>query len=476
MGLKKVSEGIWEIPKEKDMLVPARVYGTEKLVNAIEKGALQQVKNVAYLPGIQKYSIGLPDMHWGYGFPIGGVAGIDYETGVVSPGGIGFDINCGVRLVKTNLTEKDIRPKLKELLDLLFGAVPAGVGGKSKLRLSKEELSEALETGSKYVVEKGFGWEKDLKHTEENGRIQGADSSKVSEKAMKRGMPQFGTLGSGNHFLEIQRVSNIYDKVIGEKFGLEEGQITVMIHCGSRGFGHQVASDYLDDMVKAMGKYKISVPDRQLACAPIGSPEGQDYLAAMKCAANYAFCNRQVIMHWVRGVFEKVLGKDAESLGMGLLYDICHNVAKEEVHEIDGKARKLLVHRKGATRAMPAGREENSEDFSSTGHPALIPGTMGTSSYVLIGTDTGLRETFGSVAHGAGRVMSRHEAMRRKRGERVKKELEAKGELIRGASLSGLAEEMPEAYKDVDEVIESVEKAGLGKRVSKHVPLAVMKG
>jgi tRNA-splicing ligase RtcB len=476
MSLKKISDGIWEIPKEKEMLTPARIYGTKKLVNAIEKGALQQVKNVAFLPGIQKYSIALPDCHYGYGFPIGGVAGIDYETGVVSPGGIGFDINCGVRLVKTNLTEKDLKPKLKELLDSLFGTVPAGVGGKSTLRLSKEELTQALETGSEYVIEKGFGWKKDLAHTEENGRMRGADASKVSDKAMKRGMPQFGTLGSGNHFLEIQKVSNIYDAEVAKKFGLEEGQITLMIHCGSRGFGHQVASDYLDDMVKAMDKYKINVPDRQLACAPIGSQEGQDYLAAMKCAVNYAFCNRQVIMHWVREVFEKVLGQDAESLGMELLYDICHNVAKEEVHEINGKARKLLVHRKGATRAMPAGRAENSADFASTGHPALIPGTMGTSSYVLVGTETGLVETFGSVAHGAGRVMSRHEAMRRKKGEQVKKELEATGKLIKGASLNGLAEEMPEAYKDVDEVIESVEAAGLGKKISRHVPLAVMKG
>ncbi|MAG22009.1 MAG: RNA-splicing ligase RtcB [Candidatus Diapherotrites archaeon] len=384
--------------------------------------------------------------------------------------------NCGVRLVKTNLTEKDIRPKLKELLDSLFGAVPAGMGEKSKLRLNKEELAEALEQGSGYVVEKGFGWKKDLEHTEENGKMDGALAYKVSDKAMKRGMPQFGTLGSGNHFLELQRVDKVFDSEIAKKFGLSEGQITIMIHCGSRGFGHQVATDYLNVMTKAMTKYGISVPDKQLCCAPINSEEGQDYLEAMKCAVNYAFCNRQVILHWVREVFEKVLGQDAEKLGMDLLYDICHNVAKEETHTIDGKEKKLLVHRKGATRAMPAGRPENSKYFTSTGHPALIPGTMGTASYVLVGTEKGLKETFGSLAHGAGRTMSRHEALRRKRGEQVKKELEAKGELIMGASLPGLAEEMPEAYKDVDEVIKSVEVAGIGKSVSKHVPLAVMKG
>ncbi len=476
MEMKKISEAIFELPKEEGMLVPARIYGTEKLTSEIEAGALQQVKNVAYLPGIQKYSIALPDCHWGYGFPIGGVAAIDYEKGVVSPGGIGFDINCGVRLVKTNLTEKEIKPHLRDLINEMFGAIPAGVGGKSKLRLSEDELKQALEQGASYVVERGYGWERDLKHTEENGKMDGADASKVSDKALHRGMPQFGTLGSGNHFLEIQKVSDIFDKEIAEKFGLEQGQITIMIHCGSRGFGHQVATDHLNTMVSAMNKYGINVPDKQLCCAPIQSKEGQDYLKAMKCAVNYAFCNRQVIMHWVRESFEKVIGRDAESLGMELLYDICHNVAKEEMHEINGEQKKLLVHRKGATRAMPAGREENPAEFMKTGHPALIPGTMGTSSYVLVGTQTGLKETFGSVAHGAGRTMSRHAAMKLKRGDQVKKELEEKGEIIKGKSLSGLAEEMPEAYKDVEEVIASVEASGIGKKVSKHVPLAVMKG
>jgi len=476
MGFKKVSDGIWEIPKEQGMTVPARLYGTEKIVNAIETGALEQAKNVAYLPGIQKYSIALPDCHYGYGFPIGGVAGIDFKEGVVSPGGVGYDINCGVRLIKTNLTEAEVKPKLRALVDSVFGAVPAGVGRKSATRHSKEELSEALEKGAAWAVEKGFGWKQDLEHCEELGCMKGADAGKVSDQAMKRGMPQFGTLGSGNHFFEVQRVDKVFDKEVAEKFGLKEGQITIMIHCGSRGFGHQVASDYIGVMGKAMQKYGIKVPDRQLCSAPIESQEGQDYLAAMKAAVNYAFCNRQIIMHQVRGVFEKEFGKKAEELGMELLYDICHNVAKEEEHEVDGVKKKLLVHRKGATRAMPAGRKENPESYMKTGHPALIPGTMGTASYVMVGTSQGLEETFGSVAHGAGRVMSRHEAMRRKRGEQVKKELEAKGEIIKGASWSGLAEEMPEAYKDIDEVIKSVELSGIGKNVAKCVPLAVIKG
>lgn len=476
MNFKKISDAVWEIPQEAGMRVPARVYATEKLRNGIENGALQQLTNTAYLPGIQKHAMGLPDMHWGYGFPIGGVAGIDYESGVVSPGGIGFDINCGIRLIKTNLTEKDVKPKMHELVDGMFNSVPAGLGGKSKFRLSNAELSEALEQGSEWVIKKGYGWEKDLEHTEENGCMKGADASKVSEKAMQRGMPQFGTLGSGNHFLEIQRVDEIFDAGTAKAFGLEKGQITIMVHCGSRGFGHQVASDYLDTMIGAMNKYKIQVPDRQLCCAPITSKEGQDYLAAMKCAVNYAFCNRQVIMHWVREVFSTALGKDAEALGMDLLYDICHNVAKEEVHNVNGKKMKLLVHRKGATRAMPAGRAENPKAYAKTGHPALIPGDMGRASYVCVGTEKGLEETFGSVAHGAGRIMSRNEAIRRKKGQDVKRELEAKGEVIRAASWEGLAEEASSAYKDIDEVVESVVLSGIGKKVSRHVPLGVVKG
>lgn len=476
MEFKKVREGIFEAPKTGKMQVPGRIFASDKLFRDIEQGARQQLLNVAELPGIQKASFGMPDMHWGYGFPIGGVAAFDLETGVVSPGGIGFDINCGIRLVKTNLGEKDVKPKLKELIDVLFGSIPAGVGGKGKIRIGESEMNELLNNGAKWAVENGYGWEKDLDFIEENGCLDVADAEKVSKKAIQRGMPQTGTLGSGNHFVEVQKVEELFDKEIAKKFGLSEGQIVVMLHSGSRGCGHQIASDYIEIMLRAMKKYNISVPDRQLACAPISSPEGQDYLAAMSAGVNYAFANRQAMMHWVREGFAKVFGQSAESLGMDLLYDIAHNVAKFEKHEIDGKKREVLIHRKGATRAMAAGREENPPQYSETGHPAIIPGSMGTASYVLVGTEKGLKESFASVCHGAGRVMSRHEAMRRKRGEQVKKELEEMGKVVRGASLSGLAEEMPEAYKDIDEVIHSVEISGIGKKVAKMTPLGVMKG
>lgn len=458
------------------MLVPGRIYATEKILKQIEPGALEQISNVSYLPGIQKYSIAMPEAHYGYGFVIGGIAGIDHENGVVSPGGVGFDISCGIRLVKTNLTEKDVKPKMNELFDGLFGSVPAGLGGKSKFKVSNAELAEAVEQGSKWVIEKGYGWGRDAEFTEEDGCMQGADAGKVSQKAMQRGMPQFGTLGSGNHFLELQKVDEIFDEDIAKVYGLEKGQVVVMVHCGSRGFGHQVASDYLNTMLGAMQKYNIKVPDRQLCSAPITSREGQDYLAAMKCAVNYAFCNRQVIMHWVRDVFAQVFKQDAEALGMDLVYDICHNVAKEETHSVNGKKMKLLVHRKGATRAMPAGRPENPKAYAETGHPALIPGDMGSPSYVCVGTEKGLEETFGSVAHGAGRVMSRHQAMRTKSGEQVKRELEAKGQVVRTASLKGLAEEASFAYKEIDDVVESVVKSGIGRKVTMQVPLGVVKG
>ena len=468
---------VWELPKEGMMRVPARVIATEKLLHEIEQGAMEQIKNVATLPGIQKYSIALPDCHFGYGFAIGGVAAFDAkEGGIVSPGGVGFDINCGVRLVRTSLQAAEIKPKIKELIDVLFGLVPAGVGGKGKIRLDEAGLRELLQHGARWAVENGYGWEKDLLHCEDNGEMKEADPSKVSQKAMQRGMPQSGTLGSGNHFLEIQMVQEIFDEKIAKKFGLFEGQLVVMLHSGSRGFGHQVATDYIEAMLNAMKKYGISVPDRQLACAPIDSDEGRDYIAAMNCGVNYAFANRQAMMHWLREGFSKVLGQSAESLGMGLVYDICHNVAKFEQHAVDGKKKELLVHRKGATRAMPAGRKENQGDYSGTGHPALIPGSMGTASYVLVGTELGLQESFASVCHGAGRAMSRTAAMKGKRGEQVKRELEAKGEVIRGASWAGLAEEAPEAYKDIDEVIRSVELAGIGRKVAKMVPLGVMKG
>ncbi len=384
--------------------------------------------------------------------------------------------NCGVRLVRTNLTAQELKPKLKELLDTLFSLVPAGVGGKGKISLNETQLKELLRHGARWAVENNYGWEKDLKHIEENGEMKEANPEKVSQKAIQRGKPQSGTLGSGNHFLEIQEVKEIFDEKIAKKFGLFEGQAVVMLHSGSRGLGHQIATDYIEVMLSAMKKYGISVPDKQLACAPIESVEGKDYLAAMNCGVNYAFANRQAMTHWAREGFAKVLGQSAESLGMNLVYDICHNVAKFEEHEINGKKKEVLVHRKGATRAMPAGRKENPVDYSSTGHPAIIPGSMGTSSFVLVGTEFGLQETFASVCHGAGRAMSRTSAMKMKRGEQVKAELEAKGEIIKGASFAGLAEEAPEAYKDIEEVIKSIELAGIGKKVARMVPLAVMKG
>lgn len=481
---RKVREAVWEIPAGEfssfggkyKMKVPTRIFATEKLLKGIEQGAFQQLQNTATLPGIQKFAIGEPDMHWGYGFPIGGVAAFDEKDGIVSPGGIGFDINCGIRLIRTNLKAEEVRPKLKQLINTIFELVPAGVGEKGKVRLNRQQLEDLLRKGARWAVENGYGWKSDLERIEEGGEMKMADPSKVSDKALQRGMPQSGTLGSGNHFLEVQKVEKIFDQKIAKSFGIEEGQTVVMLHSGSRGCGHQIATDYIDVMMNAMRKYGIVVPDKQLACAPISSKEGQDYLKAMYCGVNYAFANRQIMTHWLRQAFERIFGKKVESLGLETVYDICHNVAKFEEHVVDGKKKMLLVHRKGATRAMPAGRKENPSMYMETGHPVIIPGSMGTPSYVLVGTETGLKEAFGSVCHGAGRVMSRTSAVKGKRGDVIKRELEQKGQVIRGASWSGLAEEAPEAYKDIDEVVKSVELAGIGKIVAKMSPMGVMKG
>ncbi|MDD5148533.1 MAG: RtcB family protein [Candidatus ainarchaeum sp.] len=476
-GLKKLREGVYEIPEQGEMRAPARIYANEKILAEIEEGAVEQLKNSATLPGIQKYAAAMPDMHWGYGFPIGGVAAFDgKQGGIVSPGGVGFDINCGVRLLRTNLKASEIKPKLKELIDVLFELIPAGIGETGKIKLKKDELGELFSQGAAYSVKKGYGWKKDLERIEENGRMKNANIEKVSEKAFARGLNQSGTLGSGNHFLEIQEVTEIFDEKTAKKFSLFKGQAVIMLHSGSRGAGHQIATDYIDKMIRAMEKYKITVPDKQLACAPISSEEGRAYLEAMNCGVNYAFANRQAMAHWIREGFEKVFKQKAEDLEMGVIYDVCHNVAKFEKHGIEGKQKEVLVHRKGATRAMPAGRKENPDLYITTGHPVIIPGSMGTPSYVLVGTETALKETFASVCHGAGRSMSRHSAMKLKRGEQVKKDLELKGQIVKGASWAGLAEEAPEAYKDIDEVIASVEISGIGKKISKHSPLAVMKG
>ena len=471
--LKKVSEFVWEIPKKGSMKVPGIVYASEKLLEAIKGDlTLKQTANVACLKGIQKYAYTMPDAHQGYGFPIGGVAAFDMEEGVISPGGVGYDINCGVRMLRTDMTVDDLLKKKDEILNELFKNIPAGVGKGGMTSLAKDVLMEVLKQGPEWAVKEGYGTKEDLKRTEENGRIKDADPSKVSKKAISRGMPQLGTLGAGNHFLELQKVDAIYDEKTAKAFGIEkEGQVTIMIHCGSRGFGHQVASDYIRSMEDKFGIEGL--PDRELINAPIQSDMGQDYYKAMCCAINFAFANRHLIMHWTRESFEKVFGS---SEGLDMVYDVCHNIAKFENHEIDGKKRKVCIHRKGATRSFGPGREEIPEVYRKVGQPVIIPGSMGTASYLLVGTKKAEEVSFGSTAHGAGRLMSRHAAMRMKRGEDVVKDLAAKGITVKGASWKGLAEEAPEAYKDIDEVVRVSDSLGLAKKVVRLVPVEVMKG
>jgi tRNA-splicing ligase RtcB len=476
--LKKVRDCVWEVPGDykKEMKVPGRIYLDDEAIKTLEKGAVDQVANVACLPGIQKFSIGLPDIHFGYGFSIGGVGAFSSRTGVISPGGVGFDINCGVRLLRTNLTYDEVQPRIKELIDVMFRNVPSGVGSKGKIRLREGEIDDVLDNGAKWAVENGYGWEEDLEYLEENGCMADADSARVSDKAKKRGIPQLGSLGSGNHFLEVQKVEEIFDAEAAKTFGLEEGQVTVLIHSGSRGCGHQVCSDYLRTMDKAAKRYQINLPDRQLACAPVESDEAQDYFAAMSAAANYAWTNRQMIVHWVRESFEQIFHKDAEEMGMKIVYDVAHNIAKKEIHTIKGKDTQLYVHRKGATRAFGPGREELPSDYQNIGQPVLIPGTMGTSSYVLHGTQTAMDETFGSTAHGAGRQMSRAGAKRNYRGEDILKILEGKGIYVKANSMPVVAEEAPGAYKDVDQVVKTAHTAGISRLVGRMVPMGVAKG
>ncbi len=479
--LEKIDKYVWRIPRKykPGMRVPGMVFADDDLLKKMKTDrTLEQCANVAHLPGIYKYSITLPDGHEGYGFPIGGVAATDYDEGVISPGGVGYDINCGVRLITTNMTEQDIRPKLADLTSVIFRNVPCGLGSRRKdFRVTVHELDRLLLDGVQWVIDQGLGWAEDAEHCEEKGCMENANPDKVSTTAKNRGLTQIGTLGSGNHFLEIQKVDKIFNPEVAKVFGIEhEGQVTVMIHCGSRGFGHQICSDYLRIMERAVHKYKIALPDRELACAPGNSKEAEDYFQAMACAVNYAFANRQAIMHWVRQSFEEVFKKPAEELGLNLVYDVAHNIAKIEVHRVNGQNRKVWVHRKGATRAFPAGKMEVPADYRAVGQPVLIPGSMGTSSWLLLGTKKAMEITFGSTAHGAGRMMSRAAAKRRFYGGDVKKALEQRGIVVRAASQVVLAEEADPAYKDVDRVAEVSHQVGIATKVARMVPLAVVKG
>lgn len=476
--VKKVRDNVYEIPGSfnKKMRASGRLYLDDESFDALEEGAIEQIVNVACLPGVQRYSIGLPDIHFGYGFPIGGVAAFSMRNGIVSPGGVGFDINCGVRLIKSNLTIDDVEGKLDKLTDLLFKNIPSGVGSKGKIRLDENEINDVLDYGAEWAVENGYGWQEDLEYLEENGRIKDADSSIVSDKAKKRGIPQLGSLGSGNHFLEIQVVDEIYNKEVASVFGLEKGMIVIMIHSGSRGCGHQVCSDYLRIMDKAYKNYKINIADRQLACAPLDSKEAQNYLKAMYAAANYAWANRQMMTHWIRETFEEVFDKSAKDMEMDIVYDVAHNIAKEENHQIYNRREDVIVHRKGATRAFGPGCEEIPEKYREVGQPVLIPGTMGTASYVLHGTDVAMEETFGSTAHGAGRVLSRSKAKKDYDADKITQDLATKGIKIKATSKHVIEEEAPGAYKDVDSVVRISDSTGIAKLVAKVKPLSVCKG
>jgi len=473
--LKKIGENRYLIPKsyKSGMRIEGLIYANDDLIGQIEKDqTLDQVANVATLPGLVGRSLAMPDAHQGYGFCIGGVAAADMETGVVSAGGVGFDINCGVRLLTTPFSESQLRPKLEPLVHQIFRDVPSGTGRSGLVNLTKSELDKVLQHGAQWAAENGYGFEDDLQHIEEYGTIPNADPGLVSHRAKERGKDQVGTLGSGNHFIEIQVVTEIFDEEIAKAFGLQKDQIVVLIHTGSRGLGHQVCTDYLEVMQEAMRKYQIQVVDRQLACVPVKSKEGRDYLNAMAAAANFAFANRQLITHWTRQAFQRIMGNG----DLKIVYDVCHNIAKVEEHKLNGGRKKVLVHRKGATRAFPKGHPDLPRTYQEVGQPVLIPGSMGTCSYVLVGTEQAMEETFGSSCHGAGRAKSRHAAKKEISAEQLIKDLKEKGIFVRGASRSGLTEENPNAYKDVSQVVEVVHQAGIAKKVAKLVPIGVMKG
>ena len=475
MKIRKEAEGIYCIDKEGQMRVPLKVFASEEMLQALkEDRCLEQGMNVATLPGIRKQAIMMPDAHQGYGFPIGGVAAFSEEEGCISPGGIGYDINCGVRLITTNLDKLKTREKIEEILSLLFHYIPVGVGSKSKLKLSNSELDEVLNTGMEWALKNGYAEPSDLDHCEERGQMTTADSGKVSDRAKERGRPQLGTLGAGNHFIEIQYVDEIYDEKVASLFGISSlNQTALMIHSGSRGLGHQVCSDYIRKMEKGFREILSTLKDRELIYAPLNTPLAKDYFAAMSAAANFGWCNRQMMTYQARKAFREVFGPETE---LKLIYDVAHNIAKREEHEIDGKKEKVYVHRKGATRAFGPGREEIPEVFRQTGQPIIIPGSMGTASYLLVGTNKAMSETFGSTPHGAGRIMSRHKALKRFRGDQVKEELRKKDIHLKAGSLKGVAEEAPGVYKDIDQVVEIAHKTGIGSLVARLKPMGVIKG
>ncbi len=478
--LKKVDDYRWEIPQtyKEGMRVPGLIYASQHMLEQIwEEQAAQQVVSVAFLPGIQNYSLAMPDIHWGYGFPIGGVAATSVKDGVISPGGVGFDINCGVRLIRTNLEEEEVKPRIERLVTELYNAVPSGLGSSGRVKVTEKELERVLVKGGQWAVERGMGEADDIPVTEEQGTYKGADPDTVSDRAKKRGLPQLGTLGSGNHFLEVGVVSEIYQPEVAEVMGLtHKGQVVFWVHTGSRGFGHEVCTDYVKSHGEAIKKYGISLPDRQLACAPVSSKEGKDYLAAMACAANYAWANRQCITHWAREVFMKVFQKSPKELGMHQVFDVAHNIAKIEEHTVNGKKMTLCVHRKGATRAFPKGHPDVPEIYKDIGQPVLIPGDMGRVSFIATGTELAMKETFGSTAHGAGRLQSRGAAKRSLKGTDVLRALTARGITVKTGNISDLAEEASEAYKDVTEVMDVLQQAGISRKVAMTRPIGVIKG
>jgi len=478
--IKQVAQNIWEVPQDYQpgMKVPARIYADEDLLAKMRTDrTIQQCVNVTHLNGIYKYAITMPDGHEGYGFPIGGVAATDYDEGMISPGGVGYDINCGVRLIRTNLGEEEVRASLPKLVDTIFNFIPSGLGSRGQIRFSSIELDKAVTDGLDWAIDKGYAWPEDPKTIEEEGCMEAADPSKVSSSAKSRGAPQLGSLGSGNHFIEIERADRIFDERTAQRLGIQkEGQILVLIHTGSRGYGHQICSDYLKVMERATGKYHIDLPDRELAACPSKSPEAEDYLPAMSAACNFAWVNRQMITHWTRQAFEKVFAKPADTMDMQIVYDVCHNVAKIETHAIDGEPTKVVVHRKGATRSFPPGHPDVPAQYRDVGQPVLIPGSMGTSSWVLVGTSKAMELSFGTTAHGAGRFMSRSAAKRKWRGADLKKSLESRGIVVRAASMEVVAEEAPDAYKDVDRVADVSDQLGIGKKVVRMTPIGVAKG